>query len=166
MTGLAPRTLRNCAPSAPSEASVRPLNFTVRRDLTMHKAQRFAWVAARVIFAAWYFGVGVLGFFTNNQAKDIANATTDLERVMAQTGFLNPLLCLCCSVGGAALFLRPSAPLGLVVLAPLVIIIFCFHIFITKDYWWGALNLGLLIALSWHFREGLKPLWNYSRSES
>jgi hypothetical protein len=31
MTGLAPRALRNCAPSAPSKASVRPLNFTVGR---------------------------------------------------------------------------------------------------------------------------------------
>jgi heme-degrading monooxygenase HmoA len=31
VSGLAPRALRNCAPSAPSGASVRPLNFTVRR---------------------------------------------------------------------------------------------------------------------------------------
>ena len=32
MVGLAPRALRNCAPSAPwAGASVRPLNFTVRR---------------------------------------------------------------------------------------------------------------------------------------
>ena len=33
MVGLAPRALRNCAPSAPSGASVRPLNFTVRGTL-------------------------------------------------------------------------------------------------------------------------------------
>jgi hypothetical protein len=31
---LAPRALRNCAPSAPWGASVRPLNFTVRRRST------------------------------------------------------------------------------------------------------------------------------------
>jgi len=30
---LAPRALRNCAPLAPSGASVRPLNFTVRSHL-------------------------------------------------------------------------------------------------------------------------------------
>ena len=131
-----------------------------------NKIQRYLWLAARLIFAAWYFGVGVLGFILNDQAKDIAKATTDLERVMAQSGFLNPLLCLCCTVGGAALFLRRTSPLGLVVLAPLVTIIFCFHIVITKDYWWGALNLALLLALSWHFRQGLKPLWTYGSSES
>jgi hypothetical protein len=43
---------------------------------------------------------------------------------MAESGFLNPLLCLCCTIGGAALFLKRSSPLGLVILAPLVIIIF------------------------------------------
>jgi hypothetical protein len=31
VVGLAPRALRNCAPSALWGASVRPLNFTVRR---------------------------------------------------------------------------------------------------------------------------------------
>jgi hypothetical protein len=30
VSGLAPRALRNCAPAAPSGASARPLNFTVR----------------------------------------------------------------------------------------------------------------------------------------
>jgi hypothetical protein len=131
------------------------------------KIQRYLWLAARLIFAAYYFGVGVVGFILNNRAKDIAEATTDLERVMAQTGFLNPLLCLCCTVGGAALFFRRTSPLGLVVLAPLVIIIFCFHIVITTGWWWwGTLNLVLLLALSWHFRQGLKPLWAYTGSES
>ena len=131
----------------------------------MRQIQAYVWLAARLIFAAWYFGVGILGFITNDRAKDIAQAATDLERTMAETGFLNPLLCLCCTVGGAALFWRRSIPLGLVVLAPLVVIIFCFHIFITKAYWWGTLNLGLLLALIWHFRRGLEPLWNYGRGE-
>jgi hypothetical protein len=132
----------------------------------MHKIQRYLWTSARFVLAAWYFGVGVLGFILNDRAKDIAKATTDLERVMAQSGFLNPLLCLCCTVGGGALFLRRTSPLGLVLLAPLVLIIFCFHVTITKDYWWGTLNLAMLLALIWHFREGLKPLWRYNGSES
>ena len=129
----------------------------------MKTIERYAWLAARFVFAAWYFGVGVLGFITNNRSRDIAEAATTLERVMAETGFMNPLLCLCCTVGGGALFLRRSSPLGLVILAPLVIIIFFFHLMITRDYWWGALNLGLLLALLWHFRRGLEPLWSFGR---
>ena len=131
----------------------------------MRKLQNYLWLAARLIFAAWYFGVGVLGFILNDRTKDIAQATTGLERAMAESGFLNPLLCLCCTVGGAALFLKRSSPLGLVILAPLVIIIFCFHMMITKDYWWGALNLALLVALIWRFRRGIEPLWSYTRAE-
>jgi hypothetical protein len=131
----------------------------------MRKPQNYLWLAARLIFAAWYFGVGVLGFILNDRTKDIAQATTGLERAMAESGFLNPLLCLCCTVGGAALFLKRSSPLGLVILAPLVIIIFCFHMMITKDYWWGALNLALLLALIWRFRRGIEPLWSYTRAE-
>jgi len=132
----------------------------------MRKVQKYLWLAARLIFASWYFGVGVLGFILNDRTKDIAHAATNLERTMAETGFLNPLLCLCCTVGGAALFLKRSSPLGLVVLAPLVIIIFFFHMVITKDYWWGALHLALLLALSWHFRRGLEPLWSYSSAQA
>jgi hypothetical protein len=41
--------------------------------------------------------------------------------------------------------------LGIVILMPLVIIIFFFHIVITKSYAWGALNLVWLIVLGWHF---------------
>lgn len=131
----------------------------------MGKVQRYFWLAARMIFAAWYFGVGVLGFIFDDRANDMAKATTDLERAMAASGFLNPLLCLCCTVGGAALLVQRTSPLGIVVLAPLVIIILCFHMMITKDYWWGALNFALLLALIWHFRRGLEPLWSYTRSE-
>ena len=40
------------------------------------------------------------------------------------------------------------------VLAPLVIIIYCYHMIITKDYGWGALNLALLVALIGTFLKG------------
>lgn len=124
--------------------------------------EKIAWRAARIIFACWYFGVGVIGFITNNPAKDAAEATTSLERAMAQSLFMNPLLCLCCLVGGGALFFPRTTPLGLVILAPLVIIIFCFHIFITKSFAWGALNLAWFIALAWRYRRGFDQLWNYT----
>ena len=123
--------------------------------------ERIAWTAARIIFACWYFGVGVVGFITNNPAKDAAEATTTLEKAMAQSLFLNPLLCLCCLAGGGALFFRRTAPLGIVILAPLVIIIFFFHIVLTKSYFWGTLNLVWLAALAWRYRNGFDQLWNY-----
>jgi hypothetical protein len=125
--------------------------------------QKIAWIVVRFVFAGWYFGVGTLGLvtITNDPAKDAAEATTALEKAMAHSLFMNPLLSLCCFVGGAALFFPRTIPLGLVILAPLVIIIFFFHIVITKDYAWGALNLVLLLALAWRYRRGFDQLWNY-----
>ena len=122
---------------------------------------KIAWTASRLVFACWYFGVGVIGFITNNPTKDAAEASTALEKVMAQTLFMNPLLCLCCFLGGGAMLFRRTTPLGIVILTPLVVIIFFFHIVITHDWAWGTLNLGFLIALAWRFRHGFDQLWNY-----
>ena len=114
-----------------------------------------------MIFACWYFGVGVIGFITNSPARDAAEATTSLEKAMAQSLFMNPLLCLCCLAGGGALFFRRTIPLGIVILAPLVTIIFFFHVVITKSFAWGTLNLLWLAALTWRYRHGFDQLWNY-----
>jgi hypothetical protein len=122
---------------------------------------RILWTAARIVFACWYFGVGLIGFVTNDPAKDAAEATTTLEKAMAQSLVLNPLLCLCCCAGGGALFFRRTAPLGIVILAPLVITIFLFHVVLTKSYTWGTLNLVWLAALAWGYRRGFDGLWNY-----
>jgi hypothetical protein len=123
--------------------------------------RKVGWSAVRIIFAAWYFGVGVIGFITNNPAKDAAQATTSLEKAMAQSLFMNPLLCLCCLAGGGALFFRRTAPQGIVILTPLVTIILFFHIMITPDWWWGSLNLVWLAVLAWRYRHGFDQLWNY-----
>jgi hypothetical protein len=128
----------------------------------MFVIKKYVFVAARLAFALWYFGVGVLGFITNNSAKDTAHAATAFEKALAETGFMNLLLCAACVAGGGALLFRRTAPLGLVILAPLVIIIFFFHVVITKSYYWGTLNLVWLIALGWHFRFAFYSLWNYA----
>ncbi len=124
--------------------------------------QKYLSIAVRLIFALWYFGVGIIGFITNDAVKDAANASTPLEKAMAESLFMNPLLCLACLVGGGAMLFRRTTPLGIVILAPLVIIIFCFHMIITKSYLWGSLNLILLAANAWQFRRGFDQLWNYS----
>jgi hypothetical protein len=126
--------------------------------------KKYAFIVARLLFALWYFCVGAIGFITNNSSKDAAHAATAFERALAETGFMNILLCAACLVGGGALLFRRTAPLGIVILMPLVIIIFFFHIVITKSYAWGALNLVWLIVLGWHFHTAFHSLWNYAES--
>ncbi len=124
--------------------------------------RKYISIGVRLIFALWYFGVGVIGFITNDPLKDAAKASTSLEKAMAESLFMNPLLCLACFVGGGAMLFRRTTPLGIVILAPLVIIIFCFHMLITKSYLWGALNLIVFAANAWQFRRGFHQLWNYA----
>ena len=124
------------------------------------RAMKYLLVAVRLIFALYYFGVGALGLITGDRAKDIANAATPFQRALSETGFMDPLLCLACLAGGGALLFQRTAPLGIVVLAPLVIIIFFFHLVITHDWLWGTLHLIWLVALAWHFRHRFDSLWH------
>jgi hypothetical protein len=138
---------------------IAKVTASMRQNLVL---QKHFFTAARLLFALWYFGVGVIGVITNDAVKDAANASKPLEKAMAESLFMNPLLCLACLAGGGAMLFRRTTPLGIVILAPLVIIIFCFHLIITKSYLWGSVNLILLAINSWQFRRGFDQLWNYS----
>jgi hypothetical protein len=120
----------------------------------------------RLIFASYYFGVGVVGLALGDRAKDLALAPTTFQRALSETGFMDPLLCLACLVGGGAMFFRRTTPLGVVILAPIVTVIFLFHLMITNSGAWGTLNLAWLLALAWQCRRGLQPLWTYTETSS
>src|ERR1700733_2594212 len=85
------------------------------RAVIMSKVQGHLCLTGRLLVAAWYCSVGVLGFTLNYQVKDIAKAAAGLERAMAESGFLKPQPCLCCTVGWAAPFLTRSSLLGSVI---------------------------------------------------
>ncbi len=54
-------------------------------------------------------------FMTNDAVKDAANASTPLEKAMAESLFMNPLLCLACLLGGGAMLFRRTTPLGIAI---------------------------------------------------
>ncbi len=74
---------------------------------------------------------------------------------------MDPLLALTCLFGGAALLMPRTAPLGIVVLAPVVVIIFFFHVVLSGNWIWGTLNLIALAGLAWGYRKAFSSLWNY-----
>jgi hypothetical protein len=123
--------------------------------------------AARVIFGLFYFGTGVaIALFylfgwggPPSQPTVAAQAFTD---ALSQSRFLDPLLALSYLVGGGALLFRRTAPLGLAVLAPVVLVIFTFHLVLSGQWMWGTLNLVWLLALAWQFRSAFRPLWTYA----
>jgi hypothetical protein len=65
-------------------------------------------------------------------------------------------------VGGLALILHRTAPLGLVLLAPSVGVIFLFHLMLTGSVVWGTEWALGLVLLAWHYRSAYTALWNYT----
>lgn len=129
--------------------------------------REYLFTAARVVFALFYFSTGVaIALFLlfglggpPSQPNLAAKAFTD---ALSQSRFLDPLLALSYLVGGGALLFRRTAPLGLTVLAPVVLVIFTFHLVLSGQWLWGSLNLAWLLVLAWHFRSAFRPLWTYT----
>lgn len=57
-----------------------------------------------------------------------------------------------------------TAPLGIVMLAPVVVVIFLFHVVLTGNWPWGTLNLAWIAGLGWRYRRGFTALWTYPKS--
>lgn len=84
-----------------------------------------------------------------------------LTRALTASGLVAPLIASVCLLGGLLLLLRRTAPLGLVVLASLVVSIFLFHLVLTGNVAWGSLHLGVLLLLLWLHREAFQPLYRH-----
>jgi len=121
---------------------------------------------ARWLFGLFYFSTGTaillftffgLGSPPQQPTPDAAAFTAALTA----SRFIDPLSAFAFIVGGGALLVRRTTPFGLVVLAPVVVVIFTFHAVLSGQWIWGTVNLVWLAALAWQFRSAFYPLWNY-----
>lgn len=87
-----------------------------------------------------------------------AEALTD---ALTASGLVDPLIASVCLLGGLLLLRRRTAPLGVVVLAPLVISIFLFHRVLTGSVLWGSLHLAVWLLLVWLHRAAFRPLYTH-----
>jgi hypothetical protein len=74
------------------------------------------------------------------------------------TSFFTPLLGATFLAGASALLSQRTAPLGIVLLAPPMVIIFFFHIFLTGMVLWGVTWAGSLAVLAWGYRDAFTAL--------
>ena len=127
----------------------------------------YALMAARWLFGLFYalpgFAIAahvLLG--VGEPPKQPTAAASAFSDALSQSGIVDPLLALTYIVGGFALLRDRTAPLGIVVLAPPVSVIFCFHAALTGQWVWGSLNLFWLLALAYAYRSSFVPLWNHA----
>ncbi len=121
--------------------------------------------AARWVFGSFYGATGlyiaaatILGRAPPHQEAPAAQAL-----VLARTAsrIVDPLLAATYIAGGLAMLRRRTAPLGIVLLAPAVTVIFLFHLFLSGHRLWGSVNAAWLVGLAWSHRSAFAPLWQY-----
>src|SRR3954454_15700697 len=82
------------------------------------------------------------------------------------TGFMVPLLGACYFLGGVAVLWRRTAPLGLALLSPPMVIIVLFDALLVKTAGpWIPIALAHFVLL-WHFRAAFAPLWSYRHTKA
>lgn len=124
------------------------------------------YTAARWIFALFYFMTGIaITLFTvfgiGSPPSQPTQAAGAFAEALTASRFIDPLCAVAYILGGGALMMRRTVPLGIILLAPVVVVIFCFHMVLSGQWFWGTLNLLWLAALAWPCRVAFAPLWTY-----
>ncbi len=124
------------------------------------------WRAARWLYGGYFLFVAVMVarmlWFGAPGIHEPTPAAKAFSDAMNATGFFNPLLMVDYALGGGALLFRRTAPLGLALLAPPVVVIFLFHLRLPGNVAWGGGWALDWVLLAWRCRNGFAGLWNYA----
>jgi uncharacterized membrane protein YphA (DoxX/SURF4 family) len=124
----------------------------------MDAVKKYAPIAARILLGLIFFVFGLNGFLHFLPQPPLPSAGGQFVGALIQTGYLFPLVKATEVVAGALLLAGRFVPLALVLLAPIIINIAGFHIFLVPGYGMVALLLALEIFLAWAYRESFRPV--------
>lgn len=116
---------------------------------------------ARVLFGLFfiYAPIMILIQFGGQHPPEASPAAARFTEALNQSGFVNPALIAVFLIGGVAMLFDRTAPVGLILLAPPVLVIGGFHWFLTHSYVWGTIWPVWLAILAWHYRSVFARLW-------
>jgi hypothetical protein len=119
----------------------------------------------RYLFAAFYVLIGIqtalalLGVIPAPEFE-MSPRNAAFQAALGDTGFIVPLMALCFTAGGVLMFFDRTTPLGIMLLAPFVVVIFFTHLMLDGSAIWGTAHLGLLTLFAWQFRSAFQSLWS------
>lgn len=125
---------------------------------------RLAWTISRVLFGIFfiYAPIMILIEFGGRNPPETVVAAAHFTRALDDSGFIDPALIVVLLLGGAAMLFDRTAPIGLLLLAPPIFVIACFHWFLTGNYIWGSIWPIWAALLAWHYRHVFARLWERS----
>ena len=128
-----------------------------------------AWTGLRWLYALFFFGTGVaiivfLMLHVGGPPIPPTEADRAFQAALHQSGFIDPLLAAGYLAGGGALFLRRTTPLGLVLLAPSVVVIACDDILLANAAPVGLAVLAIWGLLALRVFPAFRGLWSYGQA--
>ena len=126
----------------------------------MEKVKTFIPHAARILLGTIFMVFGLNGFLHFIPQPEMPPAAMTFFGGLAAAGYMLPLLFATQVVGGV-LLLAGMVPLGLLLLAPVIVNIVGFHLFVAPS----GLGLALVVAaleafLAWAHRDAFRPLFS------
>lgn len=117
----------------------------------------------RIGYGGFFVIVGLYGSYSlfsggGNPFDVEAGPGADFQRALEETGFVVPVMLACFIIGGSALFLSRTAPLGIVTLAPFVVVIFGYHVLLGGSVVWALFWAAGLLFIAYMFRARLGAL--------
>ena len=83
--------------------------------------------------------------------------------VIFSTGFIGPIMSITYFSSGILMLFNRTAPLGIVLLAPFVVVILFTHLMLNGNPAIGIITALLLGVFAWQFRKAYQPMWNYPK---
>lgn len=120
----------------------------------------------RWIYAAFFFLIGaqsllvLAGILPASEFPGSPETKAFTEAIFA-TGFIGPIMSITYVASGILMLFNRTAPLGIVLLAPFVVVILFTHLMLNGSPAFGILLAAFLGLFAWQFRDAYQLLWNY-----
>ena len=141
-------------------ASTVTLDSTPRSRTAARTIVRYLPAAARVLLGALFLFSGLFGLLTTPQAPPgLPEGAIAFNAALMKTGYMFQLICGTEALVGALLLANRFVPLALALLAPVVVNIVAFHLFLEPSGLAVAVVVAALqLYLAWSYRAAFRSM--------
>lgn len=141
------------------------LTFLNHKNMRIFKILTFG----RWIYATFFLLIGAqallvyAGVLPKSEYPGSPESKEFTEAIFA-TGFIGPIMSITYFVSGILMIFNRTTPLGLVLLAPFIVVILFTHLMLNGSPAFGILMASLWVVFAWHFRKAYQLMWNYGQN--